>query len=33
MSRHVMTAEYRTRRLAELPLGRFGAVEDVAFAR
>jgi NAD(P)-dependent dehydrogenase (short-subunit alcohol dehydrogenase family) len=31
MSRHVMTAEYRTRRLAELPLGRFGAVEDVAY--
>jgi len=31
MSRHVMTPEYRTRRLAELPLRRFGSVEDVAY--
>ncbi|MCI0548523.1 MAG: 3-oxoacyl-ACP reductase FabG [Candidatus Rokubacteria bacterium] len=32
MSRDVMTTEYRTRRLGELPLRRFGAVEDVAYA-
>jgi 3-oxoacyl-[acyl-carrier protein] reductase len=31
MSRDVMTEEYRTRRLAELPLRRFGRVEDVAY--
>ncbi|HSF04462.1 MAG TPA: glucose 1-dehydrogenase [Methylomirabilota bacterium] len=31
MSRNVMTPEYRERRLAELPLGRFGSVEDVAY--
>jgi 3-oxoacyl-[acyl-carrier protein] reductase len=31
MSRDVMTPEYRTRRLAELPLRRFGGVEDVAY--
>jgi 3-oxoacyl-[acyl-carrier protein] reductase len=31
MSRDVMTEEYRTRRLAELPLRRFGGVEDVAY--
>jgi 3-oxoacyl-[acyl-carrier protein] reductase len=31
MSREVMTPEYRTRRLAELPLRRFGSVEDVAY--
>ena len=31
MSRDVMTPEYRTRRLAELPLRRFGNVEDVAY--
>ena len=31
MSRHVMTPEYRTRRLGELPLRRFGAVEEVAY--
>ncbi|HKW94980.1 MAG TPA: SDR family oxidoreductase, partial [Methylomirabilota bacterium] len=31
MSRDVMTEEYRTRRLAELPLHRFGRVEDVAY--
>jgi NAD(P)-dependent dehydrogenase (short-subunit alcohol dehydrogenase family) len=31
MSRGVMTEEYRTRRLAELPLRRFGRVEDVAY--
>ena len=31
MSRDVMTEEYRTRRLAELPLRRFGSVEDVAY--
>jgi 3-oxoacyl-[acyl-carrier protein] reductase len=31
MSRQVMTAEYRARRLAELPLGRFGSVRDVAY--
>jgi NAD(P)-dependent dehydrogenase (short-subunit alcohol dehydrogenase family) len=30
MSRGVMTDEYRERRLRELPLRRFGAVEDVA---
>jgi 3-oxoacyl-[acyl-carrier protein] reductase len=30
MSKGVMTPEYRTRRLGELPLRRFGAVEDVA---
>ncbi|HYB43504.1 MAG TPA: SDR family NAD(P)-dependent oxidoreductase [Candidatus Methylomirabilis sp.] len=30
MSRNVMTAEYRARRLAELPLCRSGDVEDVA---
>ena len=30
MSRDVMTDDYRARRLAELPLRRFGAVEDVA---
>ena len=30
MNRNVMTPEYRTRRLAELPLRRFGSVEDVA---
>jgi 3-oxoacyl-[acyl-carrier protein] reductase len=32
MSRGVMTPEYRTRRLAELPLRRFGSVDDVAYA-
>jgi len=26
-----MTEEYRTRRLAELPLRRFGGVEDVGY--
>lgn len=26
-----MTEEYRTRRLPELPLRRFGSVEDVAY--
>jgi 3-oxoacyl-[acyl-carrier protein] reductase len=26
-----MTEKYRTRRLAELPLRRFGSVEDVAY--
>jgi 3-oxoacyl-[acyl-carrier protein] reductase len=31
MSRQVMTPEYRRRRLAELPLQRFGDVEDVAY--
>jgi 3-oxoacyl-[acyl-carrier protein] reductase len=31
MSKGVMTDEYRTRRLGELPLRRFGAVEDVAY--
>lgn len=31
MSRDVMTPEYRTRRLAELPLQRFGSVDDVAY--
>ena len=31
MSRGVMTDEYRARRLAELPLRRFGSVEDVAY--
>jgi len=31
MSKDVMTPEYRERRLRELPLGRFGAVEDVAW--
>jgi len=31
MSRDVMTPEYRVRRLAELPLRRFGRVEDVAY--
>ena len=31
MSRDVMTPEYKTRRLAELPLRRFGGVEDVAY--
>jgi 3-oxoacyl-[acyl-carrier protein] reductase len=31
MSRDVMTDEYRARRLAELPLRRFGSVEDVAY--
>jgi 3-oxoacyl-[acyl-carrier protein] reductase len=31
MSRGVMTDEYRTRRLSELPLRRFGSVEDVAY--
>src|SRR5262249_42890225 len=31
MSRAVMTAEYRERRLRELPLRRFGHVEDVAY--
>jgi 3-oxoacyl-[acyl-carrier protein] reductase len=31
MSRDVMTAEYRARRLAELPLRRFGSVDDVAY--
>jgi 3-oxoacyl-[acyl-carrier protein] reductase len=31
MSRDVMTPEYRARRLAELPLHRFGRVEDVAY--
>jgi 3-oxoacyl-[acyl-carrier protein] reductase len=31
MSRDVMTEEYRTRRLAELPLRRFGGVGDVAY--
>ncbi len=31
MSRNVMTDEYRARRLAELPLRRFGRVDDVAY--
>ena len=31
MSRGVMTEEYRTHRLAELPLRRFGGVDDVAY--
>ena len=31
MSRDVMTEEYRTRRRAELPLHRFGGVDDVAY--
>ena len=31
MSRDVMTPEYRARRLGELPLRRFGSVEDVAY--
>lgn len=31
MSKDVMTPEYRTRRLAELPLRRFGSVDDVAY--
>lgn len=31
MSRNVMTPEYRARRLTELPLRRFGSVEDVAY--
>jgi 3-oxoacyl-[acyl-carrier protein] reductase len=31
MSRDVMTPEYRARRLDELPLRRFGSVEDVAY--
>jgi len=31
MSRDVMTDEYRARRLAELPLRRFGRVDDVAY--
>jgi 3-oxoacyl-[acyl-carrier protein] reductase len=31
MSRDVMTEEYRTRRLADLPLRRFGGVDDVAY--
>jgi len=31
MSRGVMTDEYRARRLAELPLRRFGSVDDVAY--
>ena len=31
MSRGLMTPEYRARRLAELPLQRFGRVEDVAY--
>ena len=31
MSRDVMTPEYRERRLGELPLRRFGGVEDVAY--
>jgi len=32
MSRAVMTPEYRARRLQELPLRRFGGVEDVAYS-
>lgn len=32
MSKSVMTPEYRARRLDELPLRRFGRVEDVAYA-
>src|SRR6266852_9595413 len=31
MSKDVMTPEYKTRRLSELPLRRFGSVEDVAY--
>ena len=31
LSRDVMTPEYRARRLAELPLHRFGSVDDVAY--
>ena len=31
MSKDVMTPEYRARRLSELPLRRFGSVEDVAY--
>ena len=31
MSSDVMTPEYRARRLAELPLRRFGSVDDVAY--
>jgi 3-oxoacyl-[acyl-carrier protein] reductase len=31
MSRSVMTPEYRARRLRELPVHRFGSVEDVAY--
>ncbi len=31
MNREVMTDEYRARRLAELPLRRFGRVDDVAY--
>ncbi|MGH7310440.1 MAG: SDR family NAD(P)-dependent oxidoreductase, partial [Candidatus Rokuibacteriota bacterium] len=31
MSRNVMTPEYRARRLGELPLRRFGSVQDVAY--
>jgi 3-oxoacyl-[acyl-carrier protein] reductase len=31
MSRAVMTPEYRARRLAELPVHRFGSVDDVAY--
>jgi 3-oxoacyl-[acyl-carrier protein] reductase len=31
MSRAVMTPEYRARRLEELPLHRFGSIEDVAY--
>ncbi|MBI2218984.1 MAG: SDR family oxidoreductase, partial [Candidatus Rokubacteria bacterium] len=30
MSRTVMTPEYRARRIEELPVHRFGAVDDVA---
>jgi len=30
MSKAVMTEEYRVRRLRELPLHRFGSVDDVA---
>ncbi len=32
MSRQVMTDEYRNRRLGELPLRRFGSVEDVGYS-
>ena len=32
MSRQVMTDEYRHRRLGELPLRRFGSVEDVGYS-
>jgi 3-oxoacyl-[acyl-carrier protein] reductase len=31
MSKNVMTPEYRSRRLGELPVRRFGSVEDVAY--